>query len=111
MENIMVNKLKLNQTWKENIVVAIVVFFTLFLIVFIKDFLFFQDLTASQYKTPWYSNSIQDPYTTSRLFLANKNNINEYWTKNAEGSESWFVREVKVDNTTFWTILHRKELK
>lgn len=80
-------------------------------IICVKDFISYQDISSSQYKTPWYSNSfMKEPYTTVRLSLADKANIKEYWTKNAIGSEDWFVREVQVDDKTFWTLLERNEI-
>jgi ABC-type microcin C transport system permease subunit YejE len=80
-------------------------------IIAIKDFISFQEITSAQYKTPWYTNSImKEPYTTLRLSLTDKVNVKEYWTKNAIGSEDWLVREVKVGETTFWTLLERNEI-
>ena len=90
------------------ITIALIV---LFCIILTKDFINFQYIILKEYKTPWYENSfIREPYTTVRLALADKNNVKEYWTKNAIGSENWFVREVKVGEIEFWTILERIEL-
>jgi ABC-type microcin C transport system permease subunit YejE len=90
------------------IVVALLIFTS---IITIKDFVTFQNITSAQYKTPWYTNSfMKEPYTTVRLSLADKVNVKEYWTKNAIGSQDWFVREVKVGETTFWTLLERNEI-
>lgn len=83
----------------------------LMVLVFVKDFIQFQHLTDSPYKTPWYSNDFTEPYTTLRLALADKTHVTEYWTKNAIGSQSWFVREVAIGDTKFWTILERVELE
>lgn len=90
------------------VAIAIVLFFAF---IFLKDFVNFQTVTNAQYKTPWYTNDYKEPYTTIRLSLADKSNVKEYWTKNAIGSEDWFVREVKVGETTFWTILERLEIE
>lgn len=92
------------------ILIAVALFIFSFIIV-AKDFINFQELTSKQYKTPWYDNSVmKEPYTTVRLALADNSNVKEYWTKNAIGSQKWFVREVKVGETEFWTILERVEL-
>jgi hypothetical protein len=53
---------------------------------------------------------MKEPYTTVRLSLADKVNVKEYWTKNTIGSQNWLVREVKVGETTFWTLLERNEI-
>lgn len=94
--------------------VVMLFFIALFIFSFMitaKDFINFQEITSKQYKTPWYDNSVmKEPYTTVRLALADKSNVKEYWTKNAIGSENWYVREVKVGETEFWTIIERVEL-
>ncbi len=97
--------------FKNTLAIIAVVLLIFTSILTIKDFVSFQERTSAQYKTPWYTNSfMKEPYTTVRLSLADKPNVKEYWTKNAIGSQDWFVREVKVGETTFWTLLERNEI-
>lgn len=99
-----------NESKNVNKIITFLFLFSVSLIAFNtgRDYVDFQNALTSQYKTPWYSNTMVHPYTTIRLKFADEQDIHEYWTKNAIGSEEWHVRDVKVGDTTFWTLLERK---
>lgn len=72
------------------------------LLVAVKDAWDFHAALESPYQTPWYStNWLKQPYTNLRLSLLPQR---EFWTENATHTERWFVREVVIGDTTFWTI-------
>jgi len=52
----------------------------------------------------WYNpNWIYSPYTNLRLAMETGT---YHWTKNGVG-EFWYVRDVQIGNTIFWTIIDR----
>jgi hypothetical protein len=54
---------------------------------------------------PWYDSRLWvAPYTAIRVALADPVTR---WTRNAEGSEDWLIREAVVDGKTYWTCLKR----
>jgi hypothetical protein len=95
---------------KEKIIVVFILIFCLIALIFFNDFKSFQTITANSYKTPWYANDYTEPYTSLRLAIADKSDVSEYWTPNAIGSENWLVREVKINEHVFWTILEKQKI-
>jgi hypothetical protein len=79
-----------------------------FVINFATDFSTYQSILEGNYKIPWYSqNWFKEPYTNFRLM---GHEATFYLTTNACRSQVWLVKEIKINDKTFWTTDQRIEI-
>lgn len=83
---------------------ALIVFAILAFVV-VSDYMRFRQF-AEGGNDVWYSSSwLMAPATNSMLV---GRDAKEFWQTNAVGNETWLIREVRYEGTTFWTALRRE---